>query len=43
MTVFDEVWKTQVDEALAKAAKVDKEKVDRDSVEQAKEAAKSSS
>jgi uncharacterized membrane protein len=43
VAVFDEVWVAQVDKALAKAAKVDKEQVDPDSVEQVKEAAKTAS
>ena len=41
IAVFDEVWVTQVEKALAKAEKIDKEKVDKASMEQAKEAAKS--
>ena len=41
IAIFDEIWVTQVEKALAKAAKVDKEKVDKDSMEQVKEAAKS--
>jgi uncharacterized membrane protein len=43
VAVFDEVWVKQVEKALAKAEKIDKEKVDRDSVEQVKEQAKGSS
>jgi uncharacterized membrane protein len=43
VAVFDEVWVAQVDTALAKAAKVDREQVDPDSVEQVKEAAKTAS
>ena len=43
VAVFDEVWVKQVDKALAKAEKIDKEEVDRESVDQAKEAAKSAS
>ena len=39
ITVFDEVWVTQVEKALAKAAKIDKEQVDKDSVEEIKKAA----
>jgi uncharacterized membrane protein len=42
VTVFDITWKPKVDEALAKASKVDEEQVDADSVEQVKEAAKRS-
>jgi uncharacterized membrane protein len=42
VTVFDITWKPKVDEALAKASKVDEEQVDADSVEQVKEAAKKS-
>ena len=43
VAVFDEVWVMQVEKALAKAEKIDKEKIDRDSVDQAKEAAKTAS
>jgi uncharacterized membrane protein len=43
VAIFDEVWVAQVEKALAKAAKIDKEKVDKESVEQAKKAAESSS
>ena len=43
VAVFEEVWVAQVEKALAKAEKIDKEKVDRDSVEQVKEAAKTAS
>jgi uncharacterized membrane protein len=43
VAVFDEVWVAQVEKALAKAEKIDKEKVDPDSVEQVKEAAKTAS
>jgi uncharacterized membrane protein len=39
VTVFDITWKPKVDEALAKASKVDEEQVKADSVEQVKEAA----
>ena len=40
VAVFSEVWVTQVDKALAKAKKIDKEKVDPESVEEIKDAAK---
>ena len=40
IAIFDEVWVTQVEKALAKAAKVDKEQVDKESVEAIKESAK---
>ena len=40
VTVFDVTWKPKIDEALAKADKVDQEEVDADSVEKVKEAAK---
>ncbi len=43
VAVFDEIWVAQVEKALAKAAKIDKEQVDPDSVEQVKEAAKTAS
>jgi uncharacterized membrane protein len=43
VAIFDEVWVAQVEKALAKAAKIDKEKVDRESVERAKKAAETSS
>jgi uncharacterized membrane protein len=43
VAVFDEVWVAQVEKALAKAEKIDKEKVDRESLEQVKEAAKTAS
>ena len=43
VAIFDEVWVKQVEKALKKAAKIDKEEVDRESVEKAKEAAKSAS
>jgi uncharacterized membrane protein len=39
VTVFDVTWKPKVDEALAKASKVDQEEVDPESVEKVKEAA----
>jgi uncharacterized membrane protein len=39
IAVFDVTWKPKVDEALAKASKVDEEEVDRESVDQVKEAA----
>jgi uncharacterized membrane protein len=42
VTVFDVTWKPKVDEALSKAAKVDHEEVDAESVEKAKEATSSS-
>ena len=41
VAIFDEVWVAQVEKALAKAAKIDKEKVDKESVEEAKKAASS--
>ena len=41
MAVFSEVWVDKVEKALAKAEKIDKEKVDPGSVEKVKEAAKS--
>lgn len=40
IAVFDEIWVAQVEKALAKADKIDKEKADKESVEQVKEAAK---
>jgi uncharacterized membrane protein len=40
VAVFSEVWVAQVEKALAKAAKIDKEKLDAESVEKVKEAAK---
>jgi len=40
IAVFDEVWVTQVEKALAKADKIDKEKADKESVEKIEEAAK---
>jgi uncharacterized membrane protein len=40
VAVFSEIWVTQVEKALAKAEKIDKEKVDPDSVEKVKAAAK---
>ena len=43
VTVFDVTVKPKVDEALSKATKVDEEEVDAASVEQAKEAAATSS
>ncbi len=42
VTVFDVTWKPKVDETLSKAAKVDSEEVDPESVEKAKRAASSS-
>jgi len=39
IAVFDEVWVKEVEKALAKADKVDKEKLDKESVEKAKQAA----
>lgn len=41
VAVFDEMWVAAVDKALAKANKIDKEQVDRESVEEAKKAASS--
>ena len=43
VAIFDEVWVAQVEKALAKAEKIDKEQVDRESVEKAKEAASAAS
>jgi len=40
IAIFDEVWVAQVEKALAKADKIDKEKADKESVEKVKEAAK---
>ena len=39
IAIFDEVWVDKVEKALAKAEKIDKEQVDKDSVEEIKEAA----
>ena len=43
VAILDEVWVAQVEKALAKAEKIDKEQVDRESVEKAKEAASAAS
>lgn len=40
IAIFDEIWVEQVEKALAKAEKIDKEQVDKDSVEALKESAK---
>jgi uncharacterized membrane protein len=40
IAVFDEVWVKEVEKAIAKADKIDKEKLDKESVEKAKESAK---
>jgi len=40
IAIFDEVWVAEVEKALKKAEKIDKEQVDKDSVEALKESAK---
>jgi len=39
ITVFDEVWVAQVEKALKKAAKIDKDQVDRGDVDTIKKSA----